>query len=134
MIKFNQYILIKIETVESIPEFSIFFARTTHERWPIMLDIGKRSSNYAVVLHKDEYCEFDVSDFSSAAVKYRGYYDENLLSDSVKFFPLGVRKVFPVIYPREIVPASERFLFFFLFSFFFSFLFFFSFFSFFSFF
>ena len=74
-----------------------------------MVELGERSKNYGIVVHKDEYCEFDVNEFPSAAIKYRGYYDENLLSETVKFFPLGVRKVFPITHPGEVVPVLKRF-------------------------
>ena len=69
------------------------------------------SNDLVMIAHKDEYCEFDVRTIPTTALTYRGYYDEQLNQGDVKFFPLGVRKVFPKTFSDEIVPALQRYIF-----------------------
>jgi len=97
-------------TRKDIPPYSILLVKTEKETWGSFQSLFSALGNTTLVIsHKDEYCMFSPTGLSSSVPYFRGYWDSGLIdSTRTLWFPLGVREVFPRVFPHEIVPANER--------------------------
>ena len=97
-------------TPEEIPPYSILLIKTEEQTWDSFQSLFSALGPTTLVIgHKDEYCEFSPSGLASSVPYYRGYWDAGLIESSrTLWFPLGVRKVFPRVFPHEILPAHKR--------------------------
>ena len=78
------------------------------KKWLDYIVLGDNNKDLVVQLHKDEYCTFDPTDIPNTILTYHSYWDTKLMEKGILWSPLGVRKVFPRIFPHEIKPAKER--------------------------
>jgi len=73
----------------------------------------KHDPKLVAIVHKDEFCEFDLQYLPSDLV-YHGYWDPTVIDNQkVFYYPLGVKSSFPRIFPQEIIPLLKRLTFFF---------------------
>ena len=79
------------------------------KKWQHYIELGATNPSSVMMIHKDEYCEYDPRDIPGIGLAYHGYWDTNMTEQkAVHWFPLGVRKIFPRILPEEITPSSQR--------------------------
>lgn len=99
-------------------QHSILILMANEQKWQDFIELGAIYPNSVMMIHKDEYCEYNPRDIPNIGLAYHGYWDDHLIDDkTVSWVPLGVRKIFPRIFPEEIMASSMRFLFlFFLYS------------------
>ena len=92
-----------------IPLHSIMILMATKGQWRESQKLSAANPSTVILLHRDEYCEYDLRKIPEIGLAYHGYYDTNMTDEKPVFwFPLGVRKIFPRIFPEDITLSSQR--------------------------
>ena len=92
-----------------IPRHSVMTLMANERKWREYIKLSETNPSSVMMIHKDEYCEYDPHSLLNVGLAYHGYWDANMIDhQAVLWFPLGVRKIFPRILPEEITLSSQR--------------------------